>query len=73
MTELLLPLGQESRRTIKHVFKESTQRTRGNGDANRLDSEDRPAHGWYRFVLSFPPHLVRHYLHQFDANGRLDP
>ena len=76
MTELLLPLDHDSHRTIKHVLQQSAHRKRGNGDANRLDSEDRPAHGWYRFVLSFPPHLVRHYLHRFDANGStvcLDP
>lgn len=36
-----------------------------NGDTNRLADEDRPAHGWYRFVLSYPPHLVRHYLEDF--------
>lgn len=33
---------------------------RANGqEVNRLLPEDRPAHEWYRFVLSFPPHLVR--------------
>jgi hypothetical protein len=26
---------------------------------NKLRGEDRSAHAWYRFVLSFPPHLVR--------------
>jgi hypothetical protein len=41
---------------------------RGNGQgANRLLPEDRPAHGWYRFVLSFPPHLVRDYLGRFGV------
>jgi len=29
-------------------------------------AEDQPVHGWYRFVLSFPPHLVRHYLERFE-------
>ena len=29
---------------------------------NKLLSEDRAVHNWYRFVLSFPPHLVRDYL-----------
>jgi len=47
-----------------------------NGTANRLMAEDQPVHGWYRFVLSFPPHLVRHYLDRFVV-GRdctvLDP
>jgi hypothetical protein len=32
---------------------------------NRLRPEDRAAHDWYRFVLSFPPHLVRTYLERF--------
>lgn len=33
---------------------------------NRLAPEDRPAHDWYRFVLSYPPHLVREYLAKFS-------
>src|SRR5512136_1539264 len=37
-----------------------------NGNANRLDPQDRAFHDWYRFVLSFPPHLVRHYLSTFN-------
>ncbi|HEY3357468.1 MAG TPA: DNA methyltransferase [Polyangia bacterium] len=44
--------------------------------ANRLRPEDRPAHDWYRFVLSYPPHLVRDYLARFGvgAGGAvLDP
>lgn len=32
---------------------------------NRLSLEDRPVHAWYRFVLSFPPHLVRQYFETF--------
>jgi len=43
---------------------------------NKLRPEDRGAHDWYRFVLSFPPHLVREYLQRFglNANNRvLDP
>jgi hypothetical protein len=39
----------------------------GNGDANKLSAEDRPVHDWYRFVLSFPPHLVRNYLDGFGS------
>ncbi|HVA25425.1 MAG TPA: DNA methyltransferase [Chloroflexota bacterium] len=31
-------------------------------DSNRLSPSDRAFHDWYRFVLSFPPHLVRQYL-----------
>jgi len=37
--------------------------TRGEFSAedNKLRPEDRTAHDWYRFVLSFPPHLIRDY------------
>ncbi len=34
-------------------------------ETNRLAPEDRPAHDWYRFVLSYPPHLVRDVLDRF--------
>jgi len=43
---------------------------------NRLRLDDRAAHQWYRFILSFPPHLVRTYAGKFnlDAGHRvLDP
>ena len=36
-----------------------------NGEANKLSQEDRPAHDWFRFVLSYPPHLVPDYLERF--------
>ena len=49
------------------VRTETPQTTRERrADSNRLESEDRPAHDWYRFVLSFPPHLVRDYLERFE-------
>lgn len=38
---------------------------------NRLRPGDRAVHDWYRFVLSFPPHLVRTYLDRFGI-GRGD-
>ena len=44
--------------------------------SNRLALEDRAIHDWYRFVLAFPPHLVRTYLGEFGVGpGRtlLDP
>ena len=47
-----------------------------NGNANRLGVSDRPVHNWYRFVLSFPPHLVREYLSHFQigqGHKVLDP
>ena len=47
-----------------------------NSKANLLSAEDRAAHDWYRFVLSFPPHLVRDYIERLGI-GRgqliLDP
>ena len=45
-------------------------------ERNRLRPEDRAVHGWYRFVLSFPPHLVRDYLDTFGVDSTqtvLDP
>ena len=47
-----------------------------NGEANKVIAEDRPIHDWYRFVLSFPPHLVRDYLERFEVKKTqtvLDP
>src|SRR5262249_20999494 len=41
-------------------------RPRAKADGNKILAEDRPAHEWYRFVLSFPPHLVRQYLERFE-------
>ena len=35
--------------------------------SNRLAPEDRAVHDWYRFVLAFPPHLVREYLTRFGV------
>lgn len=35
---------------------------------NKIRPEDSSIHDWYRFVLSFPPHLVQHYLDEFGAN-----
>ncbi|ESA34449.1 dna modification methyltransferase [Leptolyngbya sp. Heron Island J] len=43
---------------------------------NQLSHKDRAIHNWYRFVLSFPPHLVRYYLQRFQATAKtvvLDP
>ncbi|NPV55605.1 MAG: DNA methyltransferase [Anaerolineae bacterium] len=52
------------------------EKSRTNGNANKIDAQDRAFHNWYRFVLSFPPHLVRDYLDEFATkkNGVvLDP
>jgi len=43
---------------------------------NKLYPEDRAVHDWYRFVLSFPPHLVQDYLQKFGVTSDqrvLDP
>lgn len=39
-----------------------------NGQANKLFPEDRAFHNWYRFVLSFPPHLVANYIEKFNIH-----
>lgn len=45
-------------------------------EINRLAPDDRAVHDWYRFILSYPPHLVREYLQRFQVDGSqrvLDP
>lgn len=56
------------------VVRDSTGKTAR--ENNKLRAEDHTAHDWYRFVLSFPPHLVRDYLERFKVDDRkrvLDP
>lgn len=53
-----------------------TERAELRSENNRTKVEDKAAHEWYRFVLSFPPHLVRHYIEKFALNEAalvLDP
>ena len=72
-TQLVLPLSIPITPSETPVTK---SRRRTNGQANRLDSEDRAIHDWYRFILSFPPHLVRDYIDKFGLDERhtiLDP
>src|SRR5437879_10382062 len=43
---------------------------------NKVRAEDYSVHGWYRFILSYPPHLVRDYAERFGIRrGKviLDP
>ena len=50
--------------------------SRTNNDNNRVRHQDRVVHEWYRFVLSFPPHLVQNYLSRFNIDQSqivLDP
>ncbi len=45
-------------------------------NANKLAQHDHAFHDWYRFVLSFPPHLVRKYIQGFGLSHEhtiLDP
>lgn len=45
-------------------------------EINRPYEEDLPIHEWYRFVLSFPPHLVRNYVEKLSIQNDqlvLDP
>jgi 16S rRNA G966 N2-methylase RsmD len=47
-----------------------------NPELNQIRVEDRAVHDWYRFVLSFPPHLVQDYLEKFNLGPThqvLDP
>src|SRR5436309_8142749 len=47
-----------------------------NSAINVMQKEDLPIHGWCRFVLSYPPHLVRQYVDAFGLNHSdllLDP
>jgi hypothetical protein len=39
---------------------------------NRLQTSDEVIHGWYRFVLGYPPHLVREYLDLFNGDPESD-
>jgi DNA modification methylase len=38
-------------------------------ESNSLRKEDSSFHGWYRFVLSFPPHLIRKYSEKFGLGS----
>lgn len=76
MSQTAFMVPEKSFRLVKPTLRASVQPKRINGAANKLDADDRPAHNWYRFVLSFPPHLVRDYLHRFGADSTtvcLDP
>ena len=45
-------------------------------EGNKLRPGDRAVHDWYRFILSYPPHLVRTYVERFGLSSgerMLDP
>ena len=55
---------------------QSSRRHRRSSDLNHIRNQDRSCHDWYRFVLSFPPHLVQKYLTDFAIRSDqcvLDP
>jgi len=62
--QLYLPLSDFNAATTleKSASRETDSRV------NRLDSRDRAFHDWYRFILSFPPHLVRDYIEGFGLD-----
>lgn len=54
----------------------SLKKSNTKGNINSINLDDRPFHDWYRFVLSFPPHLVRDYISDFGLGREsvvLDP
>jgi len=54
----------------------TTEKSSALQGSNALHNQDRAFHDWYRFVLSFPPYLVRHYFEDFSLNSHsvvLDP
>jgi hypothetical protein len=40
-----------------------------NGAINSVQKADFPVHGWYRFVLSYPPHFVLQYMGEFGIKA----
>ncbi len=59
----------------ENVAVKSFARTRFR-ETNRVRPEDQSVHDWYRFVLSFPPHLVRECLNKLEVSASevvLDP
>jgi len=71
-TPTQLKMGFESIEEVQEAKKPELS----NGRANKLDPQDRAFHDWYRFVLSFPPHLVRDYIEKFGLTQKsvvLDP
>lgn len=61
---------------IPRFYEKRTNSTAVPKDINKLRPEDSAIHHWYRFVLSFPPHLVQNYVDRFSMHGSdtiLDP
>lgn len=58
-----LPLSISELQEVDSARKDSGAIT---NDSNDINFEDRAFHEWYRFVLSYPPHLVRDYIRDFS-------
>ena len=56
--------------TLTPVENINKTKIRESGKANKLADQDRAYHDWYRFILSFPPHLVRDYIHEFGLDNQ---
>jgi len=50
---------------IPRAMTYATQKKQGE-ELNRPYEDDLPIHRWYRFVLAFPPHLIRDYVEKFS-------
>jgi len=71
-TQLHLPISAFGGESLE----KTAEREINGRSANKLAPGDRAFHDWYRFVLSFPPHLVSNYIEDFGLNRRhviLDP
>jgi len=75
-TEQPIPLLQAAKNRAAGASVPTTGKNPDRREDNKLRINDRAAHQWYRFVLSFPPHLVRDYVSKFGLNAShqvLDP
>lgn len=76
MPPMQLPLLRGRSHSQPGLVIETSVPSLSNGVRNQLLPQDSAVHEWYRFVLSFPPHLVRQYLDRFSIGARdlvLDP
>jgi len=61
---------------LKFLLMSYVVQKRSGTELNRLYIEDTAVHEWYRFVLSYPAHLVRDYIEKFNLTSKsvvLDP
>ncbi len=66
----IIPVGEGATPSTQIPLLQTTR------EDNKLRVEDRSAHDWYRFVLSYPAHVVRTYVARFGLDAKhnvLDP